>query len=359
MILVYVVIGWLAGLALGTWKPGFGTWWFLFAAAGLLTAVLMRQQPNWRIPALCVLAAGLGMWRYSTAQPSAMPTPSELTAYNDHGFAEITGVISEMPDVRDNDIHLDVDVTTITQDKHQHTITQGTALVLADRFGTYAYGDTVRIQGEPTTPPSFDTFSYRDYLARTGVYTFLPYAKVQVLSHGGGNPVRAALLDIRERSHQLINQLLPSPQSSLLTGILLGIDTDLSPEISNAFIQTGTSHIIAISGMNITIVAGLLFAIFGRLSDKRIGAILMLCGIGAYTIFVGASPSVVRAAIMAALAIMAQRFGRRSDGLTALALSVGIMPLLNPDLWLDMGLVLSAMATLGLILFTGPLTKLA
>src|SRR5258708_7912250 len=265
MTLVYVVIGWIAGLAIATWKPEFGAWWFLFAGAGLFIAVLMRGVPLWRMLGLCIIATGLGMWRYSTAQPSLTPASTDLAAYNDHGFAEIVGIVSDTPDVRDNVVHLKVEVSSITQNKKKHVITQGTALVIADRYGVYAYGDQVRIQGEPTTPPAFDTFSYRDYLARAGVYTFFPRAKVDVLGHDGGNPLRAAMFDIRDRSHQLINRLLPSPQSSLLTGILLGVDTDLAPEISNAFIQTGTSHVIAISGMQITIVAGPLSPVFRRL----------------------------------------------------------------------------------------------
>src|SRR5581483_7761589 len=169
----------------------------------------------------------------------------------------------------------------------------------------------------------------------------------------------AAFFDIKQHSHGLITRLLPSPQSALLTGILLGNQDDLAPEITEAFNTTGTSHIIAISGSNITIVAGLLMAIFGRLADKRLAAILMLIGIGLYTVFVGASPSVVRAAIMGALAIIAQRFGRRSDALTALAASTWFMTALNPGTLFDLGLILSAAATLGLILYTEPLTRFA
>ncbi|MEP7284608.1 MAG: ComEC/Rec2 family competence protein, partial [Chloroflexota bacterium] len=235
----------------------------------------------------------------------------------------------------------------------------GLTLVTAQRYGEFDYGDQIRIQGEPITPPNFDTFSYQEYLARSGVYSFIPYSKLTLLEHGHGNPIFMTLFDIRNRSRQLIQQILPSPQSALLTGILLGSDNDIPPEISDAFNQTGTTHIIAISGSNITIVAGLLLAVFGRLGDKRLAAIFMLAGIAIYTIFVGASPSVVRAAIMGSLSIIALRLGRRSDGLTALAASIWVMTLLNPLVLFDMGLILSASATLGLILYSEPLTALS
>ncbi len=354
MTLVYLVIGWIAGIALTTWNLRLGPAWPIFTVGGLIVALAMRRNVQMRQIGLLIMMAGLGMWRYSSAQPTF--TSADLAYYNDKGFAQMVGIVSDAPDVRDNNVHLTVDMQSLRVNNQEIPV-HGSALVIGDRFGDYAYGDKLQIKGTPATAPNFDTFSYHDYLARTGVYSFIPYSQITILEHGQGSSITAGMLDIRERAHQLISRLLPSPQSALLTGILLGVDNDISPEISNAFSQTGTSHIIAISGSNITIVAGLLLAVFGHLTDKRIAAIMMLLGIAVYTIFVGASPSVVRAAIMAALAILAQRFGRRSDGLTALALSVFVMTFLNPNLLLDMGLVLSATATLGLILYTEPLTK--
>src|SRR5258708_36251716 len=93
------------------------------------------------------------------------------------------------------------------------------------------------------------------------------------------------MVDIRERAHQLSSRLLPSPQSALLTGILLGVDNDISPEISNAFSQTGTSHIIAISGSNITIVAGLFPLVFCDPSHKPIYPPSILLGLSPFTTF--------------------------------------------------------------------------
>ncbi len=353
MTLLYMVIAWLIGILV--WSSAIspiGPW---LTVAGFISAILLRKSAVGRQVGLYMLAAGLGLWRTTAAQPTNL----ELAAYNDKGYAEMEAVIVDAPDVRDNTVRLRVDVQSIRADGEDLRPIQGTALLSANRFGGYAYGDKIRIQGNPMTPPVFDTFSYRDYLARSGIYTYIPYAKVTILEHGAGSPILSAMFDIRERAHQLITRMLPSPQSALLTGILLGNDNDIPPEISDAFNQTGTTHIIAISGSNITIVAGLLMAIFSRLTDKRVAGLLMVVGITLYTLFVGASPSVVRAAIMASLAIIAQRVGRRSDGLTALAASVWFMTLLNPYTLFDMGLILSSAATLGLILFSQPLTHLA
>jgi competence protein ComEC len=356
MTLVYMVIAWSAGIVFASAAGTIGLAGPGLAVAGIILAALARRDMLWRQIGLCTLAAGLGAWRFDAVQPHF--TDADLATYNDQGFAEMIGVVTAEPDVRDNDVQLRVEMQSIQPDQQPKREVHGLALVYADRFSGFTYGDRLRIRGTPTTPPTFDTFSYRDYLARGGVYTLVRYGQITLLEHDQGSPILAALFDIKERSHQLITRLLPSPQSALLTGILLGNDNDIPPEVASAFNQTGTTHIIAISGSNITIIAGLLFVLFGRLKSKWLGAFAMLVGIGVYTIFVGATASVVRAAIMGSLAILALRFGRRSDGLTALAASVWFMTMLNPATLFDVGLILSCAATLGLVLYTQPLTRL-
>lgn len=354
MTLVYLVIGWLVGIVAVALRSSLGGLWPALVIAGFLLALMMRRDSNLRQIGLVFIAAGLGMWRYNLAQPQF--TPDDLATYNDQGNAAMMGIVVDAPDVRDTKINLRVDVQSIQVSNKPQQAVHGLALVSAQRFGSYAYGDKIRIQGAPVTPPTFDSFSYRDYLGRSGVYTFIPYSRITVLDHGQGSPLLAALFDVRDRSHQMITKLLPSPQSALLTAVLLGDPRDLPPDVTDAFNVTGTSHIIAISGLKLAIITGLLSALIGRKMDKRLAAVLLIAGIGGYTIFVGASASVVRAAIMAVLAIVAQRFGRQSYGLTALAAAVFIMTAINPDILFDIGLLMSAGATLGLILYMPSLT---
>lgn len=356
MTLLWLVGAWVLGIAAAMQTAQPASSWLIISAAGLVGALIARRSHNWRLLFGCVLAFALGASRFGLVQH--VTAEDELAHYNDQGYADLTGMVVDMPDVRDNSIHLRVQVESIRDGKAERPIS-GLALVYADRFGTFAYGDRLRIQGQPLTPPRFDTFSYRDYLARGGVYTVILTPKITTLATGQGSPLLAASFDLRERAHQLIGKMLPSPQSALLTGILLGINTDIPPEVSNAFTVTGTSHIIAISGSNITIVAGLLLALFGKMRDKRLSALLILIGLLVYTLFVGASASVVRAAIMGGLAIIATRLGRQNSGLTALAFAVWLQTLINPLVITDVGLILSSAATLGLILFSGPLTQFA
>jgi competence protein ComEC len=103
------------------------------------------------------------------------------------------------------------------------------------------------------------------------------------------------LYAFRDRAFSLVYRLYPDPEASLLAGILLGIETGIPRSVTRAFQDTGTAHIIAISGFNITILAGLFAQIFGRLLGRWRGTLAAGIGIAAYTLLVGAGISGVRA----------------------------------------------------------------
>jgi competence protein ComEC len=165
------------------------------------------------------------------------------------------------------------------------------------------------------------------------------------------------IFGLKSRAVAVLYQLWPDPEASLLAGILLGVETGIPDHVQQAFRDTGTSHIIAISGFNITIVAGLFSRFFSRLLNPRQGAIAAVLGIGVYTLLVGADAAVVRAAVMGGLSIFAQQIGRRQHGLNAAALASLIMILLNPQLPWDISFQLSLSATLGLILYADPFAQ--
>jgi competence protein ComEC len=153
--------------------------------------------------------------------------------------------------------------------------------------------------------------------------------------------------------------MFPDPESSLMAGILLGVDTGLTRKLQDAFKNTGTAHIIAISGFNISIIAGIFFAFFSRFFGERRGAIIAIVVIALYTFIVGADAAVVRAAIMGSLALFAKQVGRRQFALNTLMAVAFMMTLWNPLFVWDVGFQLSFFATLGLILYADPFSKFA
>ena len=299
----------------------------------------------------------LGAARYQLSVPKF--DAFHIAYYNDRDYdLLITGTLAEPPDYRDNYTNLRLDVEKVdTGDRDLPA--QGLILVRASNNQIFHYGDRLRLRGQLKTPPENEDFSYRDYLAAQHIHSYMSSAEVTVLPGKGGNPISAALYAIKEKSLDNIYRLFPDPESSLLAGILLGVDTGLTQELQQAFKNTGTAHIIAISGFNMSIIAGLFVIFFSRFLGPRRGAALAILGIILYTILVGGGAAVVRAAIMGSLALFARQVGRRQFALNTLLAVALLMCLWNPLYIWDVGFQLSFFATLGLILYAEPFSQFA
>lgn len=151
----------------------------------------------------------------------------------------------------------------------------------------------------------------------------------------------------------IINQFLHEPYAGLLNGLLFGTKATLSSGFYDALIKSGTLHIIALSGMNITILAGLVNLSLLWIIPRRFASVVTIAAIVWFVWFVGPSASIVRAAIMGTISLVAVVFGRQTWGLLSLMLAVGSMLLLNTTWITDLSFQLSTLATLGLILFGG------
>ncbi len=226
----------------------------------------------------------------------------------------VTGTLTDPPDVRDTYTNLRVDVTGVNTGDESLPV-HGLILARIAPGGDWQYGDVVRLRGHLQTPPANEDFSYQDYLAHQGILAYMPDAEATLLPFTGGNPVLRLVYAFKAHAVEQVYRIFPDPEASLLAGILLGDDNGLPASLQQAYKNTGTAHIIAISGFNIAILAGLFVPLFSRLLGERKGAIAAVIGITLYTVLVGATASVVRAAIMGGLAIFARQVGRRQNGL--------------------------------------------
>lgn len=147
----------------------------------------------------------------------------------------------------------------------------------------------------------------------------------------------------------VINSLLPEPHASLLSGILFGVKTTLPRGFYTDLITTGTLHIVALSGINISILVSLVAQITLFLGRKA-SSIFTIGLIVLFVIFVGPSPSVVRAAIMGSMSLIAVLAGRQNWGVLSLLLAAGIMLLYDFSLIKNISFQLSFLATFGIIL---------
>jgi competence protein ComEC len=362
MTLIYFAIAWLTGIAAAhlLWQNGLvsSSWptlplWITAVGSSLVSAWVLRRWSRGRLAAILLLFAILGAWRYQGHPLQPNVTPNDLAYFNDEGqgvWVTVEGTVIADPEVRDRYIALRVQAEQITVQGAIHSV-RGLVLVRAPRFADYAYGDRVRVSGLLRTPPRFKDFDYRAYLARQGIHSVMDRSQVERLHRDGGSPLLRVLYRARRQAQTTIASLMPEPAAALLIGILLGIESSIPSTLYDTFNTTATSHILVISGFNITIIAGVLTASLSRLMGKRRATPLVLAGIVLYVLLVGADAAVVRAGIMGGLGILALQFGRQSTAVVSLAAAALLMTAINPlTLW-DLGFQFSAMATLGLILF--------
>jgi competence protein ComEC len=218
-----------------------------------------------------------------------------------------------------------------------------------------AYGDEVRGTFRLRHPRRFGNpgaFDYPGYLAAQGIFlegwTRDPVEPVQA---GRGSTILAAIFRVRSLLLRRLDTALPPQQGALVKAMVLGDRSGLSPEMNQAFLDSGTYHILAISGLNVSLLAGTLFGLFRLLrASPRLAAAGAAVLVTLYAALAGASASVIRAAVMTDVYLLAVILDRRGDLLNSLALSALALLWWNPRFLLDVGFQLTFLATLGILL---------
>jgi len=352
VIVLYLTGAWLVGIYLGSLLgrvftlPTLLPFLWIASSLPMFIAYLWRREPRIRTSALCSLFLLLGAIRcvYALHRPSS----DHVAFHNDGGWVCLQGVVCREPDIRDRYVNLVLSVSTLEKDGEQSDV-RGKVLLQTGRYPLYTYGDELEVRGVLETPPEFEDFSYKEYLAHQGIHSLMRRPSIGVVGHDAANPLMAFLCASKARFYAVLARVLPEPEASLLAGVLLGMDRGLPEKVSEVFKATGLLHIVVISGFNITIVAGWIGRAARRLFGAKPATWIALGGIVLYTLLVGAEPPVVRAAIMGGLALMAYHTGRAGTARAALAVAVLGMTLLDPHQLWSVSFQLSGMATLGLV----------
>ncbi len=343
MRLVYLALGWCAGIVLANSGLRLPLLWLGCALMFALFAWRVR-----RVEAVALLLFALGGLRMAIT-----PVTSDLATYNDLGGMTISGVVVGEPDHRDDRVQLRVAAATVTR-IGSTTPTDGLVLIDAPPLTDAHYGDSISATGLLRTPGASDRFSYADYLARSGVYSIMQEAAVEVTARAGDSLI-GTLIDLKAQAKRLIDAALPEPQAGLLAGILLGNERSIAPEVSDAFAATGAAHVIAISGFNMAVLSGVIVGALRRLRvTPTTAALISIAVIGVYTVFVGANPAVVRAALMSGLLVVGRALRRQTYLPASLAFAALVLSALNPLVLWDVSFQLSFFATLGMALFADP-----
>lgn len=305
---------------------------------------------------VALIGIGLGVTR-GTA--TALPTgPDSIVAHIGPTSSQVTGTVVDDPRPRGARQQAILDELVLATEGGSSQSVRGRVLVWLPRATSVQAGDRLALLARLEAPRDFDGFAYGAYLARQGIGAVASAYAANVVSHR-----RAAVADglggLRGWLLAGLNSIVPEPEAALAAGVLLGVRASIAPEVNDAFARAGLTHVVAISGWNIAIVAALAAAMtrpLMRLRGGRLAAVLLAGStVSGYVLLTGASPSVVRAALMAGGLVLARIGGSRAHAMSALLLAVLLMLLATPPVLWDVGFQLSALATAGLVWFAGPI----
>ena len=348
MPLILLSASWVAGIYLGTRfnLP------LLLLLAGLaplpLLLLLKKHRKSIIISSLSLIILFTAAWY--AYQSLNIIDADDLRYYNDRGTIEVRGMVARYPEISDRSTRLYFAAAEIRTGGQWQPV-EGNALLFVPRIATYQYGDQLQITGQMETPSQLNDFDYRGYLAHQGIYSTMLYPDIEVEAHGAGFKPLALLYQLRANQAQTLAKVLPEPQASLAQGILLGIRENIPQPVKDDFIRTGTAHLLAISGLHLGIVAGIMLSLGVWLLGRRhyLYIWLAMATIWLYALLTGMHPPVVRGAIMASLFLTAELLGRQRSAIAALTLAAAVMVGISPYILGDAAFQLSFLAMAGLV----------
>ncbi|MCK4635813.1 MAG: ComEC/Rec2 family competence protein [Candidatus Moranbacteria bacterium] len=330
-----VMVCFVAGIGLGLFfiLPT-DYFFFIFVILILTVTVLFYRNVYFSLVILLLIFFIIGFWRGN----QVINKTNELSLIN----TEIQGEVKVV------DVPVRKSYYSLIIVKFQNPEIK--VLVKAPRHSNLIYGDTLNLKCNLTVSEKFDDFDYRMYLATKHISYICDQPEFEKINHE--KTILSTLADWRMEMENNINALIPAPQAALANGLIFGGDDRLSNDLKNDFSRTGMTHIVAVSGYNVTVIAMVIMSVAIFLGAWRKQAVWW--AIGAVLFFVaiiGFPASGIRAAIMGSLVLVAVIYGRAGSVLGAICFSGAVMLFFNPLLLrYDVGFQLSFLATLGIIL---------
>ncbi len=359
---LYFLIPYLLGILAGRWVSIPLLWLWLSVLLCLMGSILTRHRRRYLCYGLLHLAvfAG-GMLRLETASDS--PIPSHF--YNQP--VSFSGTTTYQPErgaawdacYATGDLQLLSDPTQEVSAKF---------LIRFQKLVPLRYGRQVTLTGvlqQPQDKRNPGGFNYRAYLARQGIVGIIDAKGLLRIGEQGGFLPLSWIEALRIRTERVIDHIYttsgtiePSLHAQLLKGILLGKRSDLPTETLDIFRNSGTFHVLAVSGLHVGLVAMFCYLGFScfRLPQKVI-CLLTIAAVLIYACLIGFRPSVFRASLMAILFLFATLMDRDADLFNLLAFAALVLLLLNPLQMWDVGFQLSFIAVAAIVYFVPKMEK--
>lgn len=319
-------------------------WWF--AAAVFFLALTVWFWPRKVFLSAAVLFFAL--WRYSLSLPA--DAPDKIWHYNGR-IVKVLGYVGDEPDVREANQKLKINAEKLSFSNGSSVSVNGKILATADLYPEYKYGDELELDCELEQPEEINGFAYDRYLARYDIYSVCYYPKANATGKNLGNPVYAKIFALKEKIAGVIDAGMSEPESSLARPIVFGGQRGVAPDTKLDFQKTGLTHIMAVSGFNVSILAAVVMAaLLGAGVSRQRAFYLAVILLAGYIVLVGLPASAMRAGLMGFLVLWALKLGRLNKITNSLVLTAAILLLINPKLLRDdAGFQLSFLALAGLV----------
>lgn len=356
--LVGLALAWMLGIAYGRELvpvvPPVVLWGVALGLLGVTAALHLRGHPGWAgAGALLLLAAALGALGYAERR-----LPVERLYPLLEEMARVRGTVVSYPTERPDRTSFRLRPEGLPgqlQIFYRHP---------AGASKGVSYGDVVELEADFEVPRPFEGFDYRAYLETRGVWgvgTLWSARQLQILQRGGGHPLLRWGDRARRDLFDLLDRYLPQREGALLKGLLFGERADLSPDLEAVFRDAGVMHVLAVSGLHLSILLGFgwgLLRASGLSISAAYGVLLPLTLL--YLTLVGFKVSLVRASLMLAFIALGYALAERglilrrwSDPLQGLSWAAFVILGTTPAALFDVSFQLSFSATAGILLALG------
>ncbi|MCE5300117.1 MAG: competence protein ComEC family protein [Spirochaetia bacterium] len=353
---VPVTLSFIAGIVIAEKAPGLLMAAAVFMVTAALLWFLMKKQSI-----LPVIFCALGYFVFSLHMNRFPPNHIKNLDNLPGDVKRVTLLVSDMPEENEERIYFTGEVRALGYKTYEKIGLSGRVRVTIEKdFGFKpAYGDILEIRGKPVKPRppgNPGEFDYPAFLRYQKVYYTLYARDTAVVKTGQGrvNPFFRLSYTLKQKLVEVIYSCLPREEAKVLEGLMLGNKRTISDEIYDEFKTTGTAHILAVSGMNVGLIAlfvFLLLKIFG--APRKVCAAITMVLLLFFAIITGLDASIVRATIMSFVVLFGYLIERDSDVINSLAIAALFILLVNPADLFGAGFQLSFLATLGLVYFDG------
>ncbi len=325
---------------------------FLILFFGSTAVFLFTKKRSWKkgILFLCFFFAfTIGVMRYS----------SYFSLKEEHVVNRLgqevcaVGSIKYQPDYRASSIKAVVDVTSI-----DNVEASGLVLYTLPRYPEYYLGDILELCGELEEPENFDDFDYKEYLRTSNIYIVSkPFTSRKIEEVDNTNIIKL-LSNYKQKLSYLVKKDLPQPHASLLLGIEIGSKENMPSFFDENLSLTGTTHIIAVSGYNVTVLLAIILRLAGFI-PRKLTLMLSSLFLTLFLLIVGLDNlPAMRAGIMGFAYLISLSIGRRGGLVSFLPLTAAILIYINPIAYKSLSFQLSFVSTLGLIFYSDYFDKL-